>query len=358
MLQKRIIIVILSPLFQRTQNQHTMKAIVYHEYGKPEVLQIEEIEKPAPKDNEVLIKIHATTVNYGDILARNFKNTPRSEFNMPLILWFPARLDFGINKPRKKILGSEFSGVIEATGAEVKEFKVGDPVFGYLGQKMGAYAQYVCISEKGDISLKPKNMSFEEAATVPYGTLMALNLLKKVNIKPGQKVLINGASGGIGFAAVQLAKHHFGAEVTGVCSTPRMAFVNSLGADHVIDYTSTDFTQNGESYDLIFDVLGRSSFSKCKKSLRKNGRYLLASFKTKQLGQMLWTKIVGDKKVICGLAIEKQDDLIFIKKLIEEGKIKSIIDKSFPMDQIAEAHRYVENGKKKGNVVVNMVDGK
>ena len=211
---------------------------------------------------------------------------------------------------------------------------------------------YVCL-KTGLVAIKPANMTYEEAATVPGGALTALNLLRKVNIQRGQKVLINGASGGIGSAAVQLAKY-FGAEVTGVCGTPRLEFVKSLGADKVIDYTKEDFTQNGETYDLIFDILGKSSFSRCKSSLKQNGRYLLASFKMKQLFQMLWTSMIGSKKVICALSGEKTEDLLFIKELIEAGKIKSVIDRRYPLEQTAEAHRYVETGHKKGNVVITV----
>jgi NADPH:quinone reductase-like Zn-dependent oxidoreductase len=235
----------------------------------------------------------------------------------------------------------------------VTRFKKGDQVFGYRGQSMGAYAEYLCMPEDGLVAIKPGNMTCEEAAAVPYGALTALDLLRKVNIQSGQKALIHGASGGIGSAAVQLASY-FGAEVTGVCSTPRLEFVKSLGADKVIDYTKEDFTQSGETYDLIFDILGKSSFSRCKSSLNQNGRYLLASFKMKQLFQMLWTKIRGSKKVICALSSEKTENLIFIKELVEAGKIKSIIDKCYPLEQTAEAHRYVEAGHKKGNVVISM----
>jgi 2-desacetyl-2-hydroxyethyl bacteriochlorophyllide A dehydrogenase len=260
---------------------------------------------------------------------------------------------FGFTKPRIKILGSEFAGEIEAIGKDVKQFKEGDQVFGYLGQSMGANAEYISLSENKMMALKPANMSYEEASAVPYGGIMALSILRKVNIQSGQKVLINGASGGIGSLAVQLAKY-FGAEVTGVCSTPRLEYVKSLGADKVIDYTQEDFTQNGETYDVIFDILGRSSFLRCKNSLKQNGRYLLASFKMKQLFQMLWTSMFGSKKVICALASEKVEDLIFIKELVEAGKIKTIIDRTFPMEQAAEAHRYVEEGRKEGHVVITV----
>ena len=212
---------------------------------------------------------------------------------------------------------------------------------------MGAYAEYLCMPEDGCVAIKPANMTYEEAAAVPYGAIMALSLLRKGNIQSGQKVLINGASGGIGSAAVQLAKY-YGAEVTGVCSTPRLELVKSLGADKVIDYTKEDFTESGETYDLIFDILGKSSFSRCKSSLKQNGRYLLASFKMKQLFQMLWTSMIGSKKVICAMAARKTEDLISIKELIEAGKIKSVIDRRYPLEQTAEAHRYVEDRAQKG----------
>jgi len=330
-----------------------MKAIVYEKYGPPDVLQLKEIEKPVPGNNEILIRIHATPVNYGDIIARNFKNLPISEFNMPLPFWFGARLYFGLRKPNITVLGSEFAGEIETVGKDVTLFKKGDQVFGYLGMNMGANAEFLCMPEKGMVTLKPANMSYEEAATVPYGGIMALPILKKVNIQSGQKILINGASGGIGSAAVQLATY-YGAKVTGVCSTSRMEFVKSLGAEKVIDYTKEDFTQNGETYDLILDILGRSSFSRCKSSLNKKGIYLLASFKMRQLFQMFWTKMIGSKKVICAMASEKVENLIAIKELVEAGKFKSIIDKKYPMEQAAAAHRYYEDGLKKGNVIITL----
>lgn len=330
-----------------------MKAIVYTKYGPPEVLQLKEVEKPTPKDNEILVKVYATPVNYGDIMARQFSKISPSEFNMPMPLWLPARMTFGFRKPRITILGSEFAGEIEATGKDVKRFKEGDQVFGYRGMRMGANAEYLCMPEAGTVALKPTKMSYEEAAAVPYGGIMALSILRKVNIQLGQKVLINGASGGIGSLAVQLAKY-FGADVSGVCSTPRLAYVKALGADEVIDYTQEDFTQSDQTYDLIFDILGRSSFSRCKSALKQNGRYLLASFKMKQLVQMLWTGVIGSKKVICALASESADDLIFIKELVEAGKIKTIIDRCFPLEQTAKAHRYVEEGHKKGHVVITV----
>ena len=331
-----------------------MKAIVYREYGSPEVLHLEEIAKPAPKANEVLIRNHATTVNFGDLMGRNYRAISPRQFNMLFLFWLLAKISFGINRPKNPILGSEFSGEVEAVGSAVTRFKPGDPVFGYLGETMGAYAEYFCVPENGVMAIKPANMTYEEAAVVPYGAIMALHLLRKVNLQPGQKVLINGASGGIGSAAVQIAKH-FGAEVTGVCGTPRLEFVKSLGADHVIDYTVEDFTQNGETYDLIFDILGKSSFTRVKNSIKPNGILLYASFKMKQLVQMLWTSRSGSgKRVICSISPGSLEDLNSVKELMEAGKIKAIIDRCYPMEQAAQAHRYVEEGRKHGNVVITL----
>ncbi len=330
-----------------------MKAIILTQYGPPDVLQLREVTKPAPKDNEILIKVYATPVNFGDTFARNFKDISPRQFNMPFLFWLFAKMSLGFTSPKIAILGSEFSGEVEATGKDVSRFKPGDQVFGYLGMSMGTYAEYLCMPENGMVAPKPANMTYEEAAAVPYGALTALSLLRKANIQPGQKVLINGASGGIGSAAVQLAKY-YGAEVTGVCGTPRLGFVKALGADKVIDYTQEDFTRNGETYDLIFDILGKSSFSHCKSSLKPNGRQLFASFKMKQLFQMLWTSKMSSQKVICALSTEKAEDLIVIKELVEAGKIKVIIDRCYPFEQAAEAHRYVETGHKKGSVVITV----
>jgi NADPH:quinone reductase-like Zn-dependent oxidoreductase len=331
-----------------------MKAIIYTEYGEPDVLNIQTVEKPYPKDNEVLIKVRAVSVNYGDIIARNFRNISTKEFNMPLLIWVFARFGFGLKKPKINILGNTFSGEIETIGNNVKQFKKGGKIFGYTGEKMGAYGEYICMPENGILADKPSNITYEEASVIPYGTSMALNLLKKAKIQKGQKVLIIGASGGIGSAAVQLAKNHFGAEVTGVCGTASMEFVKNLGADKVIDYKKEDFTKSKETYNLIFDILGKGSFSAYKPLLKHEGIYLLASFKTKKLLQMLWTSIVGGKKVVCAIAIPKPDDLDFIKRLIEEGKIKSVIDKCFSLEQTSEAHKYIETGNKRGNVVITV----
>ncbi len=330
-----------------------MKAIIYTQYGPPDVLRLEEVDQPVPKENEVLVRVHATSVKYGDLVARNVRNISPGEFHMPFLFLLIARLDFGLREPKRKILGSEFAGVIEAVGEEVQELGEGDPVFGYRGSQMGTYAEYLCMPADGVLTMKPENMTFEEAAVVPYGAIVALNLLRKVNVQPGHKVLINGASGAIGSAAVQLTKH-YGAEVTGVCGTPRVEFVKSLGADQVIDYSKEDFTRRSDTYDLIFDILGKSSFARCKNSLKENGCYLLASFKAKQLVQMLWTSIMGGKKVICTLALEKPEDLVHVKELIEVGKMKAVIDKRYPLEHASAAHRYVESGHRKGHVVITV----
>jgi NADPH:quinone reductase-like Zn-dependent oxidoreductase len=330
-----------------------MKAIVYSQYGSPDVLQLQEVEKPLPKDNEVLIRVRATSVNFGDTIARNYKAISPSRFNMAFPIWLMAKISFGLNQPKITILGNEFAGEIEAVGSDVTKFKPGDQVFGYVGEKMGAYAEYLCMPANGVLARKPTNLTYEEAAVVPYGALMALPLLRKANVKPRDKVLINGASGGIGSAAVQIAKY-LGAEVTGVCSTSKMEFVKSLGATKVIDYTKEDFTQNGETYDLIFDILGRGSVSRCKGSLTPNGIHLFASFKMKQLLQMLWTSRSSGRKVICALSPTSVEVLTFIKELVETGKFKAVIDRCYPLEKIAEAHRYVENGHKCGCVAISV----
>ncbi len=323
-----------------------MKAVVYSKYGSPDVLQLTDVEKPLPKGNEILVRVHATSVNFGDVMARNYKAISPRQFNMPFLIWLIAKISFGLNQPKITILGNEFAGEVEAVGSEVKRFLPGDQVFGYSGERMGAYAEYLCMPENGTLVGKPTNMTFEEVAGVPYGALMALSLLRRANIQLGQKVLINGASGGIGSAAVQIARS-MGADVTGVCSTSKVEFVKSLGATRTIDYTKEDFTQNGETYDLIFDILGRSSISRCKSSLKPKGIHLFASFKMKQLLQMLWTSKSGGKKVICAFGPGSVDDINSIREMIEAGQIKPVVDRCYPLEQIAEAHSYVEQGLKR-----------
>lgn len=319
-----------------------MKAIVYERYGPPQVFQLKEVEKPVAKDNEVLIRVYATTVTAADCSMR--KGEP---------LW--GRILLGFRKPRKRyrIPGFELAGEIEAVGKNVKRFRKGDQVFGFAGFGTSTYAEYKCMPEEGSLAVKPSNKTYEEAAAAVDGASTALFFLKeKAHIRHGQKVLIIGASGSIGTFAVQLAKY-FGTEVTGVCSTTNLALVKSLGADKAIDYTQEDFTQNGETYDIIFDTVGKSSFSRCKGSLKENGYYLPATG-LKNYFLMLWTSIVGSKKVISGMSVEKNEALIFIKELIEAEKLKIVIDRYYPLEKIAEAHQYVEKGHKKGNVVVKL----
>jgi len=324
-----------------------MKAIVWTEYGSPEVLQLTEVEKPAPKVDEVLIKIHATTVTAGDCEMRKLK--------IPLLFRLPMRIYVGYRKPHRiPILGQELSGEIESVGKDVTYFRPGDQVFATTGFDFGAYAEYICLPGAPKIAvlaIKPANMSYEEAAAVPVGGLEALHFLRKGNIQRGEKVLINGAGGSIGTFAVQLARY-FGAEVTAVDSTGKLDMLRSIGADHVIDYTQEDFTRSGETYAAIFDVIGKSSFSRSLRSLKENGRYLLVNPGLSQMARGRWASLTSSKKVILGAADQKAEDLIFLKELIEAGKIISVIDRRYPLEQTAEAHRFVETGNKKGNVVI------
>jgi NADPH:quinone reductase-like Zn-dependent oxidoreductase len=309
-----------------------MKAIVCTKYGPPEVLQLREVEKPAPKNNEVLIKICATAVTASDCIIRRLK----------ISVWRPmglmAGLVLGFNKPRNPILGGVFAGDVELAGKEVKQFKAGDQVFGFTTKsvvqpRFGAYAEYTCLPEDSILALKPSNLSYEEAAAVPYGGLLALHFLKKGNIQSGQKVLIYGASGAIGTAAVQLARY-FGAEVSGVCSTTNLELVRSLGAEKVIDYTKEDFTTKGERYDLILNAVGkRKAQLQCDNALTPNGKHIT----------------VDD-----GLPKLHIEDLILLKELVESGKLKAVIDRTYPLEQMVEAHRYVDKGHKKGNVVITV----
>ena len=325
-----------------------MKAIVYHDYGPPEVLKLEEIEKPAPKDNEVLIKVYAATVTAGDCNVRGFTFVPPGFGPLP-------RLMFGLRKPKKPILGTEVAGEIEAVGKNVKLFKKGDQVFGIDSNTFGAYAEYVCRPEKGALIEKPANLTYEEAAALPFGAGTALYFLRdRAKLQRAQKVLIQGASGGVGLYAVQLAKY-YGAEVTGVCSSMNLELVKSLGADKVIDYIKQDFTQTGETYDIIMDIVpGKVSFSRCKNSLKPNGQYLAVAGGLREMRDMLRTSITGGRKVIFGTPSERKEELVFVKELVEAGKLRPLIDRCYPLEQIAEAHRYVDKGHKKGNVVITV----
>ena len=317
-----------------------MKAAVYVQYGQPEVLHVKEVEKPIPGDNQILVSIKATAVNSGDVRLR--KADP-----------FAVRFIFGFLKPKINILGTVFSGEVESVGKDVTKFKVGDAVFGHTDMRFGAYAEYLCVSEEGSSALKPANITHAEAAAIPFGGVTALHFIKKANIQPGQKVLIVGASGAVGSAAVQLAKS-FGADVTGVCSTANIALVKSIGADKVIDYTLEDFTQNGEIYDVIFDTVKAISVSRSVKSLSKNGIMILSAAGMSEMLQGLWISKTSNRKVLTGVISHTAADIIFLKELIAAGKYKPVIDKAYPLEQIAEAHAYVEKGHKKGNVGINI----
>jgi len=319
-----------------------MKAIVCTSYGSPEVLELKEVEKPAPNVKEILIKVYASTVTAGDVRLRSFTWAPW--------FWLPGRIMYGFRKPRRNIPGNELAGEIESVGKNVTQFSTGEQIFGIIWEtSFGlANAEYICLPEKC-VTLKPINMTYEEAAAVSIGGLTALVLLRKGKIQSGQKVLILGASGSVGTFAVQLARY-YGAEVTGVCSTTNIEMVKSLGAHKVIDYTKDDFRKNNQTYDLIFDAVMKTSFSKCKSSLVPKGVFITVDF---PILQALWTSIAGGKKVVFGIAT-KIEDLNFLRELIEAGKIKSVIDKCYPLEQTAEAHGYVEKGHKKGNVVITV----
>jgi NADPH:quinone reductase-like Zn-dependent oxidoreductase len=324
-----------------------MKAIVHTKYGPPDELQLLEVEKPVPGDNEVLIKMHATTVTTTDCNARNFTFVPQS-------FMFFARIMFGFKKPRIKILGIDLAGVIEAIGKDVKLFKAGDHVFGSPGTKFGGHAEFVCVPENGALAIKPADLSWEKAAAISLAGNTALFFIRDLaKIQAGQKILIHGASGAIGTYAVQLAKY-YGAEVTGVCSTTNAEMVKSLGADMVIDYTKEDFTKSDERYDFVFDVVGKTTFSQCKGILKPKGIYLENMMEVKDFLKVLWTSIVGGKKIKGGVSTERAENLKFFIELIESGKLRPVIDRIFPLEKTAEAFQYVEQGHKKGNVVISL----
>ncbi len=319
-----------------------MKAIVYTKYGPPDVLKLKEVDKPTPKENEVLIKIHATTVNRTDCAIR--KAEP-----------FISRIFTGLIRPKKTILGTEFAGKIEAVGKDVTSFKVGDKVFGFSGNDFGAHAEYMVMPEEGSLTTMPVNMTYEEVAPSTEGAHYALSFIRKANIQSGQRVLINGATGAIGSAAVQLVKY-FGADVTAVCNTKNVVLVKSLGADKVLDYTKEDFTKDDQMYDAVFDTVGKSSFSRCKPLLKPGGIYI-----SSELGYMaqnpilaLVTPIIGNKKVMFPIPKHSDENIVLFKKLIEAGKFKGVIDRCYPLEEIVEAYKYVETGQKTGNVVITV----
>lgn len=322
-----------------------MKAVVYERYGPPEVLQFKEVERPTPKDNEVLIRTHATTVTSADWRVRSL--------NVPAGFGFVMRLVFGIKKPRQPILGSELAGVVASVGKGVRNFKIGDQVFAFSDTSMGCHAEYKCIPQDGAVVLKPPSLPYDEAAALSFGGTTALDFLRRAKLQRGESVLVNGASGGVGTAVVQLARH-FGAEVTGVCSTANMEMVRSLGACYVIDYTKEDFTRNGETYDVIVDAVGTAPFSRSQYSLKDGGRLLMVLAGLPDMLRIPWVSMTSSKKIIAGPVAVRAEDLRFLARLAEAGEFKPVIDRRYPFEQIVEAHRYVDTGRKKGNVIITL----
>ncbi len=325
-----------------------MKAIICTKYGPPDVLELQEVSKPIPNDNEVLVKIHATTVTAGDTRMRSF--------TVPISYWLPARVALGIRKPKKAVLGMEVAGEIESVGKKVTKFKKGDQVFASIIEHgFGGYGEYICLPEDGMLAIKSVNLTWEEATTIPIGARTALYFLREANIRPGQKVLIYGASGSVGTFAVQLAKF-YGAEVTGVCSSANLEMVKSLGADKVIDYTKEDFTQNGITYDVIFDTVGKAPFKESLRSLHEEGAFLHAVGSPGLMLRMSLAAINNKQKLVGGGPPPNPEDLMFLQELIESGQIKPVIDKRYPLAQIVKAHSYVDTGRKKGNVIISVMN--
>ena len=337
-----------SPAYRPGRNQGSVapvKAIVCRAYGSPDVLEMQERPKPVPKDNEVLIRTRATTVTSGDWRVRSRI--------MPRGFGFISRLALGYARPRQPVLGTELSGDVEAVGKAVTRFKVGDQVFAFSGAGMGCHAEYKCMPENGEVVLKPANLSYEEAAAISFGGTTAVEFFRRGKLESGDSVLINGASGGVGTAALQLAKHH-GAEVTAVCSGANAELVRSLGADHVIDYKTTDFTGNGETYDIIVDTAGTAPYPRSKFSLKDGGRLLVVLGGLPDLLRAPWVSLTTRNRVVAGPASGRTEDLRFLADLAIAGKFRPVIDRSYPFAQMAEAHRYVDTGRKKGNVVVTV----
>jgi NADPH:quinone reductase-like Zn-dependent oxidoreductase len=324
-----------------------MKAVVYDEYGPPEVQRLEEVDRPIPKEDEVLIRVHVSTVNRLDVHTREANR--RGGLAVSLL----SRMVSGIQRPRQRILGSEFAGEVESAGAAVKEFAVGDRVFGNSGLRFGAHAEFMCMRESARIAKMPVGMSFEEAAPITDGALNALACLTAADLKKGRRILIYGASGAIGTAGVQLARY-FDADVTAVCNTKNLELVRSLGADRVIDYTKEDFTNNGEKYDVIFDAVGKHSFKRSRDSLNPGGLFLPTDG-FENLVLALWTPRFGDKKVVFQIPPRQtRQDVLFLKEIIEAGKFRPVIDRTYPMEEVIEATRYVETEQKTGNVVMTV----
>jgi len=328
-----------------------MKAVIYTEYGGPEVLRLAEMPTPQPTENEVLVQVRAVHVNYGDLLARQLDGKSAHKMHMPWLFWLMARMDFGWRNPKRPLLGSEFAGEVTAVGDGVTRFKVGDRVFGYLGQQMGASAEYCTIAEDKLIAPLPAGFTFETAAALPYGALTALGILRKVTISPGDKVLVIGASGSIGAAALQIAKT-LGAEVTAVCGTNRVEMVRALGADHVIDYTREPYSVRGVQYDVIFDVLGKASFPQVRPILAPQGVYLLASFKSDDLWWMLRTRNGKGQRVICAFGDYSPAALAEVVGMAEAGSLRTVVDRCYPLEEAAAAHAYLEGGDRRGAVVL------
>ncbi|PXX73420.1 NAD(P)-dependent alcohol dehydrogenase [Rivihabitans pingtungensis] len=324
-----------------------MKAILYQQYGPPDVLQMADIAKPIPKPNEILIKTYATTVTSGDWRVRSL--------TVPAGFGWMTRLVFGVSRPRQQILGSELAGVVESVGEAVSRFKVGDAVFAFSDARMGCYAEYKCMPQDGAVACKPPGLSYGEAAALSFGGTTALDFLRRAKLQRGESVLINGASGAVGAAAVQLARH-FGAHVTAVCGTANMAWVRALGASQVIDYTQEDFTQNGETYHVIMDTVGTAPFSRCQASLRDGGRLLLVLAGLADMLHAPWASLSSGKKVIAGPVSVRAEDLPLLAELAATGVFKAVIDRRYRFEQMVEAHRYVDSGRKKGNVVVMLGD--
>ncbi len=324
-------------------SKDSMRAIAYAQYGPPDVLRATTLIKPSPGPNEVLVRTHATTVTSGDWRARSFSMPP----GFKLI----ARLMFGLTKPRQNVLGGELAGVVEAVGADVSQLQVGDRVFAFTGSALGCYVEYKCFPEDGLILRIPDNLSFEEAAALSFGGTTALDFFRKANLQEGESVLINGASGGVGTAAVQIAKHT-GATVTGVCSGPNVSLVQSLGADRVIDYQSEDFASSSDKYDVIMDTVGTAPFSRSAPCLNESGRLLVVLGGLSDMLRIPWVAATSSKRIVAGAAAERRDDLLTLAELAKSEQFRPVIDRRYPVDQIVEAHRYVDSGRKKGNVIV------